>query len=69
MTVFIDTSAIYALLDADDANHKAAANWLSGPGRDQDLLTHNYFDQLLPTIDVAFVEEGLHRRRSLGRLF
>ena len=42
MTVFVDSSAIYALLDADDANHKAAASWLKGPGRDQDLLTHHY---------------------------
>jgi predicted nucleic acid-binding protein len=42
VTAFIDTSAIYALLDADDADHEAAARWFDGPGQDHELFTHNY---------------------------
>ena len=42
MTTFVDTSAIYALLDRDDTNHTAAAGWFGGPARGQRLLTHNY---------------------------
>jgi predicted nucleic acid-binding protein len=44
VTTFVDTSALYALLDEDDRNHRSAAGWLSGPGRDpaELLLTHNY---------------------------
>lgn len=39
--VFVDTSAIYALLDRSDANHAAAASVLPGL-RDRDTLTHSY---------------------------
>lgn len=44
MTTFVDSSALYALLDEDDPNHVAAIGWLSGPGRDprETLVTHNY---------------------------
>ncbi|MGH9137540.1 MAG: type II toxin-antitoxin system VapC family toxin [Acidimicrobiales bacterium] len=44
MRTFVDTSALYALLDADDDNHSAAAAWLSGPGASpRDILvTHSY---------------------------
>lgn len=44
MTTFVDTSALYALLDETDANRPAALEWFSGPGRDsrQALVTHNY---------------------------
>lgn len=44
MRTFVDTSALYALLDEDDANHEAAAAWMSGPGAETDeiLVTHNY---------------------------
>jgi predicted nucleic acid-binding protein len=40
VTTFVDTSALYALLDRDDENHPAAAAWFAGA--DDDLLTHNY---------------------------
>ena len=41
MSVFVDTSAIYALLDRDDAGHERA---LVGLGRieGEDLVTHGY---------------------------
>jgi predicted nucleic acid-binding protein len=44
LTTFVDTSALYALLDGDDANHAPAAAWFAGPARasDERLLTHNY---------------------------
>lgn len=42
MTVFVDTAALYALLDEDDDEHERAAAWFRGPGRDPDLplVTH-----------------------------
>ncbi len=44
MRTFVDTSALYALLDADDDNHPAAATWLSGPGGapHESLVSHSY---------------------------
>jgi predicted nucleic acid-binding protein len=39
--VFVDTSAIYALLDRSDANHAAAASLLPTL-RDRGPLTHSY---------------------------
>jgi uncharacterized protein len=42
--VLADTSALYALLDPNDAQHRAAAEWFQGwsaHGADP-LLTHNY---------------------------
>lgn len=43
MTVFLDTSGLYAVLDRDDANHPRAkpawAEWLRGGAV---FLTHNY---------------------------
>lgn len=42
--IFVDTSALFALLDEDDSNHRSAAEWFSGPGRAarSPLVTHNY---------------------------
>lgn len=42
MTVFVDTSAIYALLDSADENHPAAKDVFGSLVRDEPLLTHNY---------------------------
>lgn len=44
MTVFVDTSAIYALIDQEDGNHDAALEWLDHARREADaiLVTHNY---------------------------
>ena len=43
MIVFVDTSAFYALLDRDDANHApAAARWESLLSSDTTLVSTNY---------------------------
>ena len=43
MTVFIDTSAFYAVLDRDDANHQAAGRaWVELLHDEHVLLTTNY---------------------------
>lgn len=43
MTVFVDTSAFFALLDRDDANHaRAKKTWTDLLGRDDTLITSNY---------------------------
>ncbi len=42
MTVLIDTSALYALLARDDANHAAAAHAFPQLREKGPLLTHNY---------------------------
>lgn len=40
MTTFVDTSGLYALLDADDDNHRVAAAWFGESPTD--LVTHSY---------------------------
>lgn len=43
MTVFIDTSAFYAVMDRDDKNHtQAKAIWLKNLDESVDFLCHNY---------------------------
>ena len=43
MTIFIDTSAFYAVLDRDDDNHlRARAAWEAMLRDGSDLLTNNY---------------------------
>ena len=62
MMVFIDTSALLAVLDADDLNHslaKAALEELLGGGTD--LVTHNYV--LAETSALVFRRLGLEALR------
>ena len=58
MRTFVDTSALYALLDEHDRNHRAAVSWLAGPGADPSeiLVTHAY----------AVVETAALVHRRLG---
>ncbi len=42
MTLFVDTSALYALMDRDDLNHASARRFWTDLGPDEPLLTHNY---------------------------
>lgn len=42
MTVFVDTSALYALLDEDSEVHGAARRYWTTLLRSEDLITHNY---------------------------
>jgi predicted nucleic acid-binding protein len=82
VTVLIDTSALYALADADDPAHGEAAGVMASVrSSGEDLLTHEYvlvetialvqrrlgmavlrrlLDDLLPVIDVAWVDPELH---------
>ena len=57
MSVFVDTSALYAVLDADDPNH-AAASSVFRELRERDRLTHNY----VAVEATALVERRLGRR-------
>ena len=42
MTLFVDTSALYALMDCDDVNHGRARRFWIELSPDEPLLTHNY---------------------------
>ena len=43
MSVFIDTTAFYAILDRDDANHRSAGQiWRHLLDEQESLVTHNY---------------------------
>jgi len=42
VTVFVDTSALFALLDADDQRHQEAAMVFAALVGSADLVTHNY---------------------------
>lgn len=81
--VFVDTSALYALLDRDDAHHaQAGAAWSRLMDTETPLFTHSYVlvetfalvqrrlgleavralqHDLMPILDVVWVEEDLHR--------
>ena len=83
MTEFVDTSAFFALLDADDHNRdRARAHLRELIVGEVELLTHEYVvvettalvqrrlglvalrrfvDDLLPLVQVAWVDEDLHR--------
>jgi predicted nucleic acid-binding protein len=83
VTEFVDTSAFFALLDADDHNRdRARAHLRELVEGEAELLTHEYVvveaialvqrrlglgplrrfvDDLLPLVEVAWVDEDLHR--------
>ncbi len=79
--IFVDTSALLALLDRDDEFHARAVAAIRRLGADDALLTHEYVlvettslaqrrlgleavrrfvDDLLPLIEIAWVDEQLH---------
>ncbi len=64
MSILVDTSALYALLDADDANHARAAAFVPElPGRDP--FVHNYV-----TVEVTALAQrrlGHHAVRALHK--
>ena len=83
MSVFVDSSALYAVLDADDASHSTAARvWRRLVEQRAPLLTTSYHvvetfalvqrrlglpavrtlqTDLLPIVEVRWVDESLHR--------
>lgn len=63
MTVFVDTSALYALLDADDENHRAAADAFASSTRTDVLVTHNYV--VVETAALVQRRLGVEAVRSL----
>jgi predicted nucleic acid-binding protein len=66
MNVFIDTSALLAVLDADDANHKAARPFWEGIVAVGDtLVVHNYV--LVETSALVLRKLGLEALRVLER--
>ena len=65
MTVFVDTSALYALLDAADAQHRPGRAAFTRLVHDQDLITHSYV--LVETIALAQRRLGPDAVRALTR--
>lgn len=62
MKVFVDTSALLAVLDADDLNHSPAkAMWEGLVGGDTELVTHNYV--LVETSALVLRRLGLEALR------
>lgn len=87
--IFVDTSALLALLDRDDEFHARAATVIRSLGADNALLTHEYVlvettslaqrrlglqavrslvDDLLPLLEIAWVDEPLHAEAREGLL-
>ena len=65
MSVFVDTSALLAVLDAGDAQHAAArAAWEELLGRDEPLVTTNYV--LVETFALAQSRLGMEAVRALA---
>jgi predicted nucleic acid-binding protein len=63
MNVFLDTSAFYALLDGDDANHnRARTAWGGLIGAEDSLITTNYI--IVETFALAQNRLGLEAARA-----
>jgi predicted nucleic acid-binding protein len=63
MTVLVDTSAIYALLDEDDRQHSAAANYFRAHAREAEHAVHNYV--LVESIALVQHRLGVEAARRL----
>lgn len=59
---FVDTSALYALLDRDDEEHERASNAFAAQ-RDQELITHNYV--VVEAVALAQARLGMTPTREL----
>ena len=65
MSVFVDTSALLAVLDADDAYHaRASRHWSDLVSGEEDLLTTSYV--LVETLALAQARLGLPAARLLN---
>lgn len=68
MSLFIDTSALYALLDGDEPRHAdVVAAWLTVNENERILFTSNYV--LVETFALAQRRLGLEAVRSLADVF
>jgi predicted nucleic acid-binding protein len=68
LSTFVDTSALFALLDGDDENHeRAARTWQTLSDRDEDLLTTNYV--LVESFALFQNRLGLEAVRNLQEIF
>lgn len=68
MTVYVDTSAVFALLDVDDRYHKPAQGlWATLAGRREAPITSNYV--LLETIALLERRLGLQAVRDFQTQF
>lgn len=64
MNVFVDTSALYAVLDADDQNHQPAKQtWMDLITQEADLVSANYV--LLETFALVQHRLGMDAARTL----
>ena len=64
MMVFVDTSALYALLDRDDQNHDSAAGtWMDLIDRDASLVCTNYV--LVEALALNQHRQGIEAIRTL----
>ena len=64
MNVFVDTSALYAVLDADDQNHQPAKQtWVDLITQEADLVSANYV--LLETFALVQYRLGMDAVRTL----
>ncbi|MEO6120725.1 MAG: PIN domain-containing protein [Acidimicrobiales bacterium] len=64
--IFVDTSALFALVDDDDDAHRAAMGYLDTPGSPGRHLTHSYV--LCECMALAQRRLGIGAVRALDRL-